>query len=227
MVDEKSEIERIQNIARTVQRALSNQEVASDEPSRARIVTRQNLIDADKTEDPHPLPINTPDNEKKLAESDNLTGENKPEKAAPTDVVQTDLDQLSLHLQGVLAKLRQPSTTRNPTAVLQQPPKTQQTSRAPQINKLITKLQSQLHKLEDEAEKTRLSILDELGRFDSQQRKILTEAATMIAAYEEQGSYWLTQQRSEIKQERAELRRIRSLVEALAKTSPVEGETND
>ena len=78
MVDEKSEIERIQNIARTVQRALSNQEVASDEPSRARIVTRQNLIDADKTEDPHPLPINTPDNEnaKRMAHIKNIVIQN-------------------------------------------------------------------------------------------------------------------------------------------------------
>ena len=244
MVDAKSEIERIQIIARTVQRALLDQEAGHVEPGRARIVSHQEDMDiavpinTKEPSDAKPTPsssqTDTPKNDKNinvLAQSEHGANEKHNTKTntaeAPASNVRTDLDQLSHHLKNVLAKLRQSHTAQNPSISLRAHQTRPAPARAPQISKVINKLHKHLHRLEDEAEKTRLAILDELGRFDSQQRKILAEAEDAINHYEEQGSSWLTVQRSEIKSERAELKRISNLVEALTRNKPTKEGLND
>ena len=243
MVDAKSEIERIQIIARTVQRALIDQEAGHVEPGRARIVSHQEDMDIarpinakplDAQQTPTSARTDIPKNEKKInvpPQSEHEANEKQNAKTntaeAPVGNIRTDLDQLSHHLKNVLAKLRQPHTAYNPSISISARQTEPPPSRAPQISKVINKLHKQLHQLEDEAEKTRLAILDELGRFDSQQRKILAEAEAAINHYEEQGSSWLTIQRSEIKAERAELKRISNLVEALARTKSTKEGLND
>ncbi len=95
------------------------------------------------------------------------------------------LSRLSLQLGRALADIR-----RNESA-LTAPQKATYQEMPPQLETLRASLDDCLFALEDEADQSRTAILEELGRFDSAQRRILNHAATLMTQFQEQANQWL------------------------------------
>ncbi len=102
------------------------------------------------------------------------------------------LSRLSLQLGRALADIRRGTTLPSSEPISHGVP--------PQIETLSAALEARLFALEDEAERSRTAILEELSRFDSAQRRILGEAEKLMSEFQHHAEGWLKQEKESLAQ---------------------------